>query len=188
MLSKYKLEELMEQFNSSQDSIRIVTIVSPTCPECLQGFEVVKKLFQRFDTNKMRGFIIWIPMLEKDDEQAAQAKSVTFEDHKITQLWDQDRSAGRLFGSTLRLQNGVAWDVYLLYSPRIKWENEEEAPEPSFWMHQLDSGDSSLRLDTARFSDETKFLLDAEDPDLSDRGVEQVLLDKKKKVKQENSG
>jgi hypothetical protein len=186
MLPRYKLEDLMEQFNSSQDSIRIVTIVSPTCLECLQGFEVVRKLFKRFDTKKMRGFIIWIPMLEKDNEQAAQARSATVEDQRISQFWDQDRSAGRLFGSTLRLQNGVAWDVYLLYSPRIKWENEEEAPEPSFWMHQLDSGEPSLKLDSERFGDETKFLLDAEDPDLSDLGVEEVLLDKKKKTRQEN--
>ncbi len=184
MLSKYKLEDLIDQFNSSQDSIRIITIVSPTCPECLQGFEVVRKLFQRFDTKKLRGFIIWIPMLEKDDEQAAKTESATVEDQRISQLWDQDRGAGRLFGSMLRLQNDVAWDVYLLYSPRIKWENEEEAPEPSFWMHQLDSGDPSLRLDSARFGDETKFLLDAEDPDLSDLGVEEMLLDKKKKIRQ----
>jgi hypothetical protein len=186
MLSKYKLNELIEQFNSSEDSIRIVAIVSPTCPECLQGFEIIKKLFQRFDTKKIRGFIVWISMLEKDDEQVAQAKSATIEDQRISQFWDQDRNAGRLFGSILRLQNGVAWDVYLLYSPRLKWENEQEAPEPSFWMHQLDSADPSSKLDSTRFTDETKFLLEAEDPELSDHEVEQVLLDKKKKINREN--
>lgn len=184
MLSKYKLDELMEQFNSSQDSIRVLAIVSPTCPECLQGFEMIKELFAKFDSRKIRGFIIWIGMLEKDNEQVAQTKSETIQDQRISQFWDHERGAGRLFANTLRLQKGVAWDVYLIYSPRIRWENEEEPPEPTFWMHQLSSdlsADQGLRLDSVRFSEETKFLLEAEDPDLSDREVAQVLLDKKKK-------
>ncbi|MDH2901263.1 MAG: hypothetical protein PXY39_09850 [archaeon] len=185
LFSKFKLEDLIDQFNSSEDSIRVLAIVSPTCPDCLVGFEIVKRLFTRFDSNKLRGFVIWIAMLEGDDEQTARIKSESVEDSRITQFWDYDRAAGRLYANTLRLQKGVAWDIYLLYSPRMRWESEDQAPEPAFWMHQLDSdisADPKFRLDYARFAEESKFLLEAEEPDLADRDVSQVLLDKKKNV------
>jgi hypothetical protein len=185
MLSKYKLRDLIDQFNSSEDSIRVLAIVSPTCQECIFGFEGIRRLFAIFDSKKLRGFILWIPMLQDDDEQAAKTKSETVKDPRITQFWDYEQSSGRAVAKTLHLLKDVAWDVYLLYSPRMKWENEEQAPEPSFWMHQLTSdtsADQRLRLDLARFAEETKFLLEAEDPALADREVSQFLLDKKKKT------
>lgn len=185
LLSKFKLEDLIDQFNSSEDSIRVLAIVSPTCQDCLVGFEIVKRLFTRFDSKNIRGFVIWIAMLEGDDEEIAKRGSETFRDPRITHFWDYERRAGRLYANTLHLQNGVAWDVYLLYSPRMRWENEDEAPQPAYWMHQLDSDNSAdpkLRLDYARFAEESKFLLEAEDPDLADRDVSQVLLDKEKNV------
>ena len=185
MLSKFKLEDLIDQFNSSEDSIRVLVIVSPTCQDCLVGFETVKRLFARFDSKKLRGYVIWIAMLEGDDEEIAKRNSETFRDPRITHFWDYERRAGRLYANTLRLQKGVAWDVYLLYSPRMRWENEGEAPQPAYWMHQLYSdisADPKLRLDYTKFAEESKFLLESEDPDLADREVSQVLLDKEKNV------
>jgi hypothetical protein len=183
LLSKFNLQSLINEFNSSEDSVRVLTIVSPTCRDCIAGFELMKRLFATYGSKKLRGFIVWVAMLDRDDEQTAEGKSESIEDSRITQFWDYERAATRLYAKTLRLQNGVAWDVYLLYSPRIRWENEELAPEPAFWMHQLHSdasADPKLRLDARRFSEETRFLLEAEDPDLADREIFQVVLDKKK--------
>jgi hypothetical protein len=184
VLLKFRPEELIDQFNLSEDSVRVIAILSPTCEDCLVGFEAVRRLFARFDSKKLRGFILWIAMLREDNEQIANTRSETNQDQRITQFWDSERIGGRLFAKSLRLQNGIAWDVYLLYSPRMRWENEETPPEPSFWMHQLDSEPSAppkLRLDLERFAGETKFLLEAEDPDLADMDVAHVLLNKQKK-------
>jgi hypothetical protein len=172
----------MDGFNASEDWIRVLAIISPTCPECLRGVELIRRLFTRFDSKKLGGFILWVGMLKEDNEQIAKEKSEMIKDPRIMQFWDYDRLASRMFANTLRLVKGMAWDVYLLYSPRMRWENEESAPEPAFWMHQLtsdSSADPKLRLEPEKFMDETKFLLETEDPELSDKEVDQVLLEKK---------
>jgi hypothetical protein len=171
---------MAEEFNSNSNSIRILAIVSPTCPECLAGAEVVKWIFAKFDSNKLKGFVLWIPMLENDVESAAQARSESIADPRIAQFWDGERNCGNLFARALHLdKTPAAWDVYLLYSPRMLWENEDAPPEPAFWMHQLSSCDPNLRLDSQKFADETRFLLEAEDPELAERDVAQVLINKK---------
>ncbi len=183
MLANLKLQNLIDQFNASEDSVRVLAIVSPSCEECLRGVELIRRLLARFDSKKLRGFILWVAMLQEDDERIARQKSEMVQDPRIMQFWDYERIAARMYGNTLRLAKGVAWDVYLLYSPRMRWENEENAPEPAYWMHQLtseSSADPNQRLDSERFIEETKFLLETEDPDLSDREVDQVLLKKEK--------
>jgi hypothetical protein len=179
LISDFKIEDLHDRFNESEDSIRVITLVSPTCPECLIGVETIKRLFARFDSRKLRGFILWVRMLKEDDYKAARKRSEAFQDSRVMQMWDFDRNAAGMFGRALKL-DVEAWDVYLLYSPRIRWENQERAPEPVFWMHQLSSADPKLRFDQTRFFEETKYLLEAEDPDLSDKEVTQILLDKDK--------
>jgi hypothetical protein len=187
LIEKYELQSLISKFNEYEDSIRIVVIVSPTCPDCVRGFEVIKNLFLRFDSKKLRGFVTWVSMLSEDDEEAARKRSDSFSDQRVTQYWDYDRSLARLFAKALHFQRGVAWDVYLLYSPRIIWGegSELEPPEPAFWMHQLDSepaANQSKRLDPSRFGEEAKFLLEAEDPELFEReDVAEVLLKKGEK-------
>ena len=73
-------------------------------------------------------------MLKDDNEEIARAKSETVQDPRVVQFWDYERATGRLFADVLHLQK-IAWDVYLLYSPRISWEMEGEPPKPVFWMH-----------------------------------------------------
>jgi hypothetical protein len=183
LLSKFTVQDLVNNFNSSGESVRVLAIVSPSCKDCIFGFEAIKKLFERYSSSKLRGIIIWTAMLQGDNEKTAKTMSEGIQDERIEQYWDYERVAGRLFAKTLRLQNGTAWDVYLLYSPRMKWESEERAPEPAFWMHQLDSdrsADPKLRLDARRLEQETRFLLEAEEPDPADGEIAQKLIDKEK--------
>ena len=44
---------------------------------------------------------------------------------------------GNLYGQQLPLPNGrdLAWDIYFVYAPGVRWE--DELPEPTEWMHQL---------------------------------------------------
>jgi len=50
--------------------------------------------------------------------------------------------ASQAFGETLDLHD-IAWDVYLIYKPGIKWE-AQQPPRPTFWMHQLQGVDPKL--------------------------------------------
>jgi hypothetical protein len=149
----YPVKELMEQFNRSDLKVRVLAILSPTCPDCLHGFEMVKMLLDKFPSNDLSVFLIWIAMLNEDNVEAAIDRSRELSDSRVTQAWDSSRQIGKLFAKTLHLQK-TAWDVYLVYArTESNWDANGIQP-PTFWMHQLSSdpgADSSLRLNNEVF-------------------------------------
>ena len=78
---------------------------------------------------------------------------------RIKQGWNEDKNVGKLFGETLDLHD-IAWDVYLVYKPGIKWETQQP-PHPTFWMHQLEGADPKLLLceNPTRLSEEVGKLM-----------------------------
>lgn len=151
-LKELQVNALKEQFNHSKHKARVLTILSPTCPECLRGFEMIKTLLNRFPSDDLRVFLIWIPMLDEDNLEAAIAHSKEVADSRLLQGWDSSYQIGRLFAKTLNLQK-TAWDVYLIYAREANWERDGP-PSPTFWMHQLSSdpgADSSLHLSNEVF-------------------------------------
>jgi hypothetical protein len=128
---------------------------------CRAGQGVVRELFEEFDAEELRGFIVWLPMLPDDNAEAAETQSALFQDERVAQYWDPERAAGDLFAGVLSLRN-TAWDVYLLYGAEVRWEGDGP-PEPSFWMHQLPEqwgARQEQRLDAERLSAELRRLLE----------------------------
>jgi copper chaperone len=160
-LSSYRSDDLRDQFNRASDRVRIVALLSPTCSVCQKGQRVVQSVFSKYaDEQRLRGFVVWEPMLATDSEQAARTQASAFVDPRVTQEWDANGASGKLAASTLKLSDN-AWDVYLLYAPGVKW-NGEALPEPTFWMHQLrpESGaDQKICLNPAVFTEKTSELL-----------------------------
>ncbi|MFQ5872091.1 MAG: hypothetical protein ACE5IB_08035 [Candidatus Geothermarchaeales archaeon] len=155
------IDELREQFNQSRQGVRVLAILSPTCPPCLYGKEVVKELFDEFDSDSLRGFVVWIPMLSEDNVESARFQEETLQDRRFVQGWDPERRIGNLFATTLNLRL-TAWDVYLLYASGVKWEGKEPPP-PTSWMHQLPQdwgADGKLLLNPDRFFHEVNRLLE----------------------------
>ena len=169
---------LKSWFNSSSEAVRIISILSPTNPG-VSGLEFIEKIFKRYDSKKLKAFAIFLPMLESDTKEASEEVAKSMREDRISIGWDQEKILGNLFSRVLKLKS-TAFEVYLLYSPRIVWDMVDP-PAPTFWMHQLDSGaDQNLVLDPNRFFDEVKLLLEMEDPQASEHEVSRVLLDKKK--------
>lgn len=114
-------------------------------------------------TANLDGMVLWVPMLPADDADAATRQAGLWPDHRVHHWWDGGRELSRLFEQSLGLQ-GPAWDVYLLYRPRIRWAGQVP-PTPSFWMHQLagPAVDPQLFLsrDPSRLSKELDKLLPA---------------------------
>ncbi len=110
-------------------------------------------------------------MMPKDSLERADAKAAPFEDLPVVHVWDPRRQVGDLYTKTLGLQS-TAWDFYFLYPAGVTWD-EEEPPDPAFWMHQLpaESGaDRDLVLYPTRFSQELLSLLgDAVEPSQTSR-------------------
>ncbi len=99
-------------------------------------------------------------MMQKDNLERADAEAAPFEDLPVVHVWDPRRQVGNLYSKTLGLQS-TAWDFYFLYPPGVTWD-EDDPPEPAFWMHQLPAAtgaDGKLLLNPGRFSHELIKLL-----------------------------
>jgi len=147
--------ELREWFNASSGSVRVISLLSPTCPDCQAGHGVLKTVFDQTASPDLKAFLVWLPMRAGDDPVAAGRQAATFTDPRLTEGWDGSRAIGDLFARRLALR-GTAWDVYLVYDRGVRWEGSEP-PAPSFWMHQLRESvgaDQKLCLDPSRFSRE----------------------------------
>jgi len=133
-------DALRAAFNNHSDQVRLVAILSPTCPQCIHGHEVIRQLFDRFESTELSAMIAWIPMKPNDSAAAATAQALTFTDERVRlEGWDTDRAIGGAFEKTLGLTR-TAWDVYMVYDPGVTWSGALP-PAPSYWMHQL-TGDS----------------------------------------------
>jgi len=122
---------------------------------CIYGQGVVRKLLEEFAAHDLKGFAVWLPMMRKDSLERADAEAAPFQDLPVVHVWDPARQVGNLYSKTLGLQS-TAWDFYFLYPPGVTWD-EEEPPDPAFWMHQLpaDSGaDRDLVLYPSRLAQE----------------------------------
>jgi hypothetical protein len=159
-LSSVSTEDLRKEFNASSQKIRIVALLSPTCPECQSGHAVVGGILKRFPSPRLQALLVWEPMRDGDSPAAAAEQAETVRDARISQGWDGSRDVGKLFGATLELHE-TAWDVYLIYKAGVVWEGQRP-PHPTFWMHQLDGADPSLLLcvNPSRLSTEVGKLLD----------------------------
>lgn len=162
-LEPYRTNELREEFNRASDRLRVVALLSPTCGICQKGQRVVESVFSKYPNDaRLRGFVVWLPMLPTDTEKYAGAQAAAFVDQRIAQHWDGERSSGALLAKTLGL-NGTAWDIYLLYAPGVRWTGEQP-PAPTFWMHQLreESGaDQRICLNPSVFVGKVASLLSA---------------------------
>src|SRR5260370_42068038 len=143
-MSSLNVEDVREEFNASSQKVRVVALLSPTCPDCQSGHGAVGRLLKKFPSPKLKAILVWEPMRDGDDATSATQQAETVQDIRISQGWDGDQNLGKVFGQTLDLHQ-IAWDVYLVYKPGIKWEGPQP-PRPTFWMHQLEGVDPKLLL------------------------------------------
>lgn len=136
--------DVRKLFNDSSKKVRVVALLSPTCPGCQSGHAIVGKVLKKFPSQELQTIFVWEPMRDGDDAASATRQAATIQDPRISQGWDGSRNLGNLFAETLDLHE-TAWDVYLVYKPGIKWD-ETEPPHPTFWMHQLQGVDPGLLL------------------------------------------
>lgn len=131
------LERFRTRFNETSESMRVVAFVSPTCLVCQYGAGALRVVFDLGEQDNVAGLVAWIPMMDVDDREAAVTEAARLDLAGIEHVWDGEKALGDAFAKTLGLRCS-AWDVYMLYAPGITWEGDVP-PEPTFWMHQLQS-------------------------------------------------
>jgi hypothetical protein len=66
--------------------------------------------------------VVWIPMLESDDRDAAAAMTSSYAGTPIPQFWDGDKLLGAEVSKSLGIDPAhISWDIYLFYPADAEW-------------------------------------------------------------------
>jgi len=129
--------ELLSAFNEDRGRVRLLLILSPTCPMCLSSVGVVQRyLLDSIQDANLRVYVIWEAIGATDDRAKAQSASTLISDSRVRQFWSPDRFAGKVFQGAVGIKDSPAWDVFLLFAADKSW-TPGAAPAADSFMHNL---------------------------------------------------
>src|ERR1700677_1631224 len=89
-VSAGSVEDLRKQFNADRDNVRVVALLSPTCGMCRIGHRVVQVAFKKVDSHKLKGYVVWLPLLRSDSGASCNAEEeVAHPDDRISLWWNE---------------------------------------------------------------------------------------------------
>jgi hypothetical protein len=149
------------EFNARLGSVRLVVVTSPTCARCQEGVRIVQnEVLSKIDDPRLSVLVVWTQVMPDDSRDEAEMTARLIPDKRVRHTWDYARSAGEAFANVLPLPGShrYAFDVFLLYGPKVKWTGGP--PRPTAWMQRLERGENFL--DPAALKDAIRALLKAE--------------------------
>jgi hypothetical protein len=147
-------EPLLTDFRTRPGAVRLVMLVSPTCPPCVDGaFRAGGGLLSRIENPEFRCYFVWLPVLPADSEPAAVYNEAALKARRGRHYWDSEKRFSERIAAAMDVP--LAWDMYLLY-PR----GDVTIDQPTFWMHQIDT-DKAPRLDVDVLAERALGLLGA---------------------------
>lgn len=90
---------------------------------------------------KLKVLVLWSPIRAQDNKSSATRASAYLADPRVEHFWDLWSFGVKTYTKQLKYPQGeVAWDIFLLYKERLKWE--KGPPEPTVWLQnrQLSHG------------------------------------------------
>ena len=118
-----------------------------------------EKVFEGIESEGLRGYAVWEPILRTDDARGARKATTILPDLRVHHYWADGQGVGEMFQAPLGLKGEPAWDVYLVYPPRIEWKGDKP-PEPAYFMHQLEGRlPDGLRLNAETLSAKVRDVL-----------------------------
>jgi len=103
-------------------------------------------VFQGIESEKLKAYAVWEPILRTDNLRGARKATTILPDDRVRHYWIAGQHVGEAFKPALGLKEEVAWDVYLVYRAGVEWIGSRP-PKPSFYMHQLHELPNARRLD-----------------------------------------
>jgi hypothetical protein len=126
---------------------------------CRWGFSNVVKTLKSLPDDRLRAYIVWLPIFGGDFEGEARNLSRSFPDKRVSYFLDPESLTGHLWERVLRTEREIAWDVYLLYGAEAQWSPTQEPRQPDFWMHQLTGVTKGPRFDQSQFTAKLREML-----------------------------
>jgi hypothetical protein len=124
---------------------------------CRWGFSNVVKTLKNVTDDRVKAYIVWLPIFGGDFKGEGRNLSRSFPDTRVSYFSDPESLSGELWERVLKTEREIAWDVYMLYGPEAKWE--QEPPLPDYWMHQLGGVTKAPRLNEETFRAKLKEML-----------------------------
>lgn len=128
-------DELSRLFNEHADKVRLVLMVSPTCPFCMMNARMIQRYIMDETDDDLRVFVVWGPMQENEKRADAVAATAHLVDDRVTHFWTPVHTLAEAYMRPLGLENDVepAWDTYMVYAPGTRWS--DGPPAPTFFMY-----------------------------------------------------
>ncbi len=149
-------DQLKQRLQQDSGKVKLIALVSPICPACRRGFADMQSVLKNVLDDRLRAYIVWLPMFPGDSRSWAQTRSNEFSDPRVSYYWDGGRLTAEDWGKVLGIDR-TAWDVYFLYGSNAEWN--KGTPTPAFWMHQLGGVTKAPMLNKSDFEAKVKELL-----------------------------
>jgi hypothetical protein len=94
----------------------------------LQGASATGQLLREINSQNVRVFVIWEPVLPTDFAAPSAAALARIPDVRAAQYWDRKRALSQLLGEHNR--STVVWDYIAVYPPGPLWQ--DAVPKPIF--------------------------------------------------------
>jgi hypothetical protein len=92
----------------------------------LQGASATGQLLREINSQDMRVFVIWEPVLPTDFVAPSTAALGRIPDARAAQYWDRKRALSHLLGE--RNRSTVVWDYIAVYAPGTLWQDAPPKP------------------------------------------------------------
>lgn len=153
--------DLREAFNASSGKVRVVLLVSPTCPPCKAAVRVVQRyLLDGVADDGLAVLVVWQPVQTSDTAEAAAEAAQLVPDPRARHYWTVEPGLANPLGAPLGELPSPVWDVFLIYPPGAVWD--ESAPAPAYAMHNGAEVPGAVPFDAARLTSEVRAILSKE--------------------------
>ena len=147
------LEKLKDQFNQDRGSLRLIVLVSPTCPACTSGAEWIQEYVMKRNPNlNLRVYAVWYEMYPGDSPKAFPKARTFLPDRRVMHYWDQPKDVGRWFARVLPsdYKGEIQWDAYYLYNTDSVWVDQPSSL--LVWGRTILGSRKNLREEITRLS------------------------------------
>jgi hypothetical protein len=131
------LEALKAEFNRESARMRVIILLSPSCPYCLKGASEIERLLTKHREHPLVVFNVWQPILPTDWGKPGTGALRRLADARVRQFWDADHrvvvaleqsSRGRDLQPGCCFHKDIWWDLMAVFPPGAEWG--DTLPEP----------------------------------------------------------
>jgi len=128
---------LKAQFNDSASRMRVVILLSASCPYCLKGASAVQRILESHPQHSIVVHVVWQPILPTDWGLPGSGALSRLSDSRVQQFWDPEHAVARALEQSVRgrepqpgccFTRGIWWDMMAVYPPGAVWTDTLPPP------------------------------------------------------------